>query len=154
VTPQATAERIRDTLRALGCPAKHGPGDCATGSWWVSAGDGTLEEPAFTVDAAGVAFCALRFAPVGSLRARKAAPFDEAVVYQRCAEVATLMLRRADRNAANARAWAVADELKKLGMTAAAQEGRVVLTLSFSPEYARDMGPKLLAMLGARKADS
>lgn len=39
-----------------------------------------------------------------------------------------------------------------IGMTATAQEGRVVLALSFSPEYARDMGPKLLAMLGERKA--
>ena len=139
-------------LRALGCAAECGPGDCASGPWWVSAGESALEEAAFTVAATGVAFCALRFAPVGSLRARKAAPFDEAVAYRRCAEVATLMLKRAERKAANAAAWAAADELKKLGMTVTAQEGRVVLTLSFSPEYARDMGPKLLAMLGERKA--
>jgi hypothetical protein len=32
------------------------------------------------------------------------------------------------------------------------QEGRVRITLDFSPEYARKMGPKLLAVLGERKA--
>lgn len=157
MTPQETAEKIRDMLRALGCPASCGPGSCdnpgfASGSWWVAAGEGTFEEPAFTVAAAGVAFCALRFAPVGSLRARKAAPLDEAVVYQRCADIAALMVKRIARKAANQEAWAVVDELKKLGMTATMQEGRVVLTFSFSAEHAREMGPKLLAVLGERKA--
>jgi hypothetical protein len=45
----------------------------------------------------------------------------------------------------------VADELKKLGMTDTMSEGRVRITLDFSPEYAREMGPKLLAVLGERK---
>lgn len=155
VTPQETAEKIRDMLRALGCPAScGGSGECVGGSWYVSAGEGTFEEPVFTVYATGVACCALRFAPVGSLRARRTAPFDEAVIHRRCTEIAALTLKRAERNAANAKAWAVADELRALGMIAIAQEDRVVLTFSFSPEYAREMGPRVAAVLGERKAET
>ncbi len=121
------------------------------GSWWVTAGEGSLEEPVFDCGPAGVAFRSLR-SSAGTLRAHKAAPFDSAVVYQRCAEVAALNIKRVARKAAVQEAWAVVDGLKALGMTATMQEGRVRITLDFSPEYAREMGPKIAEMLGERKA--
>ena len=144
MTPQETAEKIRDMLRALGCPSECGASGhpMTKGSWWVTAGEGSLEEPVFDCGADGVAFRSVR-SSVGTLRVRKATT-DWAAIGNRCDAAA--------HKAAVQEAWAVVDELKKLGMTATMQEGRVRITLDFSPEYAREMGPKLLAVLGERKA--
>lgn len=155
MTPQETAEKIRDMLLALGCPAACGRGayPMSAGSWWVTAGEGTLEEPVFHAEQEGVTFLSVRCS-VGTLARRAAAPLDWAAVVARCAAVADLNRAREQRKAANAEAWAVADGLRKLGMNATMSEGRVRITLDFSPEYAREMGPKLLAVLGERKAAS
>ena len=155
MTPQETAEKIRDMLRALGCPAACGANVQPKPAvwWWVDAGEGTLEEPVFYVGPDSVAFLPVR-SSVGTLRAQDATPLDWVKIAARCDAVADLNRAREQRKAANAEAWAVADGLKKLGMTATMQEGRVRITLDFSPEYAREMGPKLLAVLGERKAAS
>lgn len=152
MTPQETAEKIRDMLLALGCPAACGASGhpMTKGSWWVTAGEGSLEEPVFDCGADGVAFRSVR-SSVGALRVRKATT-DWAAIGNRCDAAADLNLARVAHKAAVQEAWAVVDELKKLGMAATMQEGRVRITLDFSPEYAREMGPKLLAVLGERKA--
>ncbi len=155
MTPQETAEKIRDMLRGLGCPsncgANHGGHPMyPVGSWWVTAGEGSLEEPVFGCGPDGVAFRSLR-SSVGTLRVRKATT-DWPAIKQRCADVAALNVKRVARKAAVQEAWAVVDELKALGITATTQEGRVRITLDFSPEHAREMGPKIAAVLGERKA--
>lgn len=153
MTPQETAEKIRDMLRALGCPSECGPSGhpVTKGSWWVTAGAGSLEEPVFDCGADGVAFRSVR-SSVGTLRAQKAAPLDWAKVAARCDAAADLNRARQQRKAVVQEAWAVADGLRKLGINATMDEGRVRITLDFSPEYAREMGPKLAAILGERKA--
>lgn len=152
MTPQETAEKIRDMLRALGCPSECGASGhpITKGSWWVTAGEGSLEEPVFDCGADGVAFRSV-WSSVGTLRVRKATT-DWAAIGNRCDAAADLNLARVAHKASVQEAWAVADGLKKLGMNATMDEGRVRITLDFSPEYAREMGPKLLAVLGERKA--
>lgn len=154
MTPQETAEKIRDMLLALGCPAACGANVgplSSVGSWWVTAGEGTLEEPVFYVGPDDVTFLPVR-SSVGTLRAQKAVPLDWVKIAARCDAVADLNRAREQRKKANAEAWAAADGLRKLGMNATMDEGRVRITLDFSPEYAREMGPKIAEMLGERKA--
>lgn len=153
MTPQETAEKIVGMLNAIGCAAACGANvyPMPAGSWWVTAGAGSLEEPVFYVGPDDITFLLVRSA-VGTLRARKAAPLKWEEIGGRCVDIAALMRNIAARKATNDAAWAVVDELKKLGMVATMCDGRVVITLDFSAEYAREMGPKLLAVLGERKA--
>jgi hypothetical protein len=152
MTPQETAEKIRGVLLVLGCPAACGKGayPMSDESWWVTAGEGTLEEPVFYAGPEGVTFLSVR-SSVGTLPRRAAAPLDWVKIAARCDAVADLNRAREQRKKANAEAWAVADGLRELGMTATMSEGRVRITLDFSPEYAREMGPKIAEMLGERK---
>jgi hypothetical protein len=101
------------------------------GSWWVTAGEGSLEEPVFDCGADGVAFRSVR-SSVGTLRVRKATT-DWPAIEQRCAEVAALNVKCVAHKAAVQEAWAVVDELKKLGMTTVSELGQAALKLGRRP---------------------
>lgn len=77
-----------------------------------------------------------------------------AEVKELCERIVVRLQADAEARAEIDAARAVVADLRALGLPALVVSGRVSITLDFSPEYAREMGPKLLAVLGERKASS
>lgn len=157
MTPAETAEKIADMLRSKGLDARvHDPRDFL--SWWVVVGvaGSSVEEPVAEVSSRApgdVRFLTFRLGVYGkTLRARKIATTNERDLRQRCADIADRVKAHIARREAQVKAWQVVDTLKSLGMPCTARNGRVVIEMDLSPEYAAEVGPKIAAVMSERKA--
>jgi ribosomal protein L30/L7E len=147
MTPQEIAEKIVGDLTALGCQAQFGPGMRGA---WVSVGDGNLEEAVFDIGPGEVVMLKALWWQVGSVRRRVVKP-DSPAISKRIAGVARLVSKAKVRREQSNQAWAVRETLRGLGLPATVHEGRVVIELSLSPEYAAEVGPKIAAVMSERK---
>ena len=147
MTPQETAEKIVAKLMALGCQAQFGPGMRGA---WVSVGDGGLEETVFDIGPEEIVMLGARWWQVGSVRKRIVKP-GSAAIYERMREVADLVSKAKTRQEQSNRAWAVRDVLRGIGLPATVHDGRVVIELILSPDYAAEVGPKIAAVMSERK---
>ena len=152
MTNQQAAEKIVAMFAALGFPA-HVDRACqdVESVMHVVVGPAGQSVPVFEVASNGVQALAVRLL-IGGLSARPASRPKWKDIEARCERIVDLMRDDTEKREQIKAAKAVADELKALGLPAVVVSGRVSITLDFSPEYAREMGPKLLAMLGERKA--
>jgi hypothetical protein len=153
MTPAETAEKIAGMLRGMGLEARVHDSKQADGAQWVVVGSGSMEEPVFEVTATEsdrVLCLSLRLGRTKALRARTVWASEDESIAGRCKDIADRFREHVANREAQQKAWGVVDELKRLGMLCTARDGRVVITLDLSPEYAADVGPKIAAVMGER----
>lgn len=155
MTNQQIAQKIADFFAAMDFPARTEAMRDSLDSVKVFAG--APERYAFLVFPSGVASARIETLQ-GHLRPQNFARTDGklpkrwAEVKEQCELIAEVVRRDDEHRAKLAAAQAAVDELRALGIHAVVASGRVSVTLDFSPEYARAMGPKIAALLGERKA--
>ena len=121
----------------------------------VYVGCAGMEEPVFMIKAEApgmVEYLPLRLGRTKALRAKMVADTFERDIRQRCTDIADRCREHTANRGAQQKAWTVVDKLKALGVVCTATDGRVVITLDLSPEYAAEVGPKIAAVMAERIA--
>jgi hypothetical protein len=158
-TTTETAKKLVEMLRDAGLAARfvggltERAGERLTRIW---AGNTERDEEAvFEIkhdDVARVVCCPIRLGLYGkALRGRTVWASESRVLRARREQIAGYFREHALKCGAQKKAWAVSDELKQLGFLCMARDGRVVITLDLSPEYAAEVGLKIAAAMGERK---
>lgn len=155
MTNQQIAQRIADFFAALDFPVRTEVVNDGLDSVQVLVGTAP-ERRAFLVSSTEVASVQVETLN-GHLRPRNftrdgKSPKRWADVKDHCELIVEVVRRDDERRAKIGMAREVTDDLRALGLPAVVVSGRVAITLDFSPEHAREMGPKIAALLGERKA--
>ena len=152
MTSEEMAAKIVAELERLGCVArvhKNSGGECSV---MLAVARADADVPAFRVDDRVVmlGIYSLKLdKPACRNQIRKLGQWTD--IARRCALLAEVVRDTVAVRAEKALAWEVCDALANFGLPATTRDGRVVLTMSFTPEYARKMGPRIAALFAERE---
>lgn len=152
MTSEEMAAKIVAELERLGCVAKVHENSGGDWSVLLAVARSEADEPVFRVDDR-VTMLGLYSIKLDKLACRnQVRKFEQwPDIVKRCALLAEVASDTAALRAAKAFAWEVRDDLAAIGLPATVKGGRVVLTFGLTPEYAREMGPRIAALFAERE---